>query len=214
VLRLRPGDSVTLFNGEGGEFDAEVLRVAREVVSVRVGSHRAVDRESPLEVTLVQGLAGADRMDWVMQKAVELGVTAIRPVTMARSVVRLDPSRAAKREAHWRSIAISACEQCGRNRLPVLHALTGFEQWVATPSVAELRVFLAPDAATSLSGLARPKGSIELLVGPEGGLTQQEAGLALDAGFHSVRLGPRILRTETAPLAAMSALNALWGDWA
>ena len=96
----------------------------------------------------------------------------------------------------------------------MLHALTGFEQWVATPSVAELRVFLAPDAATSLSGLARPKGSIELLVGPEGGLTREEAGLALDAGFHSVRMGPRILRTETAPLAAMSALNALWGDWA
>jgi len=214
VLRLRPGDPVTLFNGEGGEFDAEVLRVAREAVSVRVGSHRAVDRESPLQVTLVQGLAGADRMDWVMQKAVELGVTAIRPVTMARSVVRLDPPRAAKRETHWRSIAISACEQCGRNRLPVLHALTRFEQWVATPSVAELRVFLAPDAAASLSGLARPEGSIELLVGPEGGLTQDEAGAALDAGFRAVRLGPRILRTETAPLAAMSALNALWGDWA
>jgi 16S rRNA (uracil1498-N3)-methyltransferase len=214
VLRLRSGDSVTLFNGEGGEFDADVLHVAREAVLVRVGSHRAVDRESPLQVTLVQGLAGADRMDWVVQKAVELGVMAIRPVTMTRSVVRLDPPRAAKREMHWRSIAISACEQCGRNRLPLLHALTRFEQWVAAPSVAKLRVFLAPDAATSLSGLARPEGSIELLVGPEGGLTREEAGAALDAGFRAVRLGPRILRTETAPLAAMSALNALWGDWA
>ena len=214
VLRLRSGDCVTLFNGEGGEFDAEILHVARGAVSVRVGSHRAVDRESPLQVTLVQGLAGADRMDWVVQKAVELGVTAIRPLTMARSVVQLDPARAAKREMHWRSIAISACEQCGRNRLPLLHALNRFEQWVAMPSVATLRVFLAPDAATSLSGFARPHGSIELLIGPEGGLTREEAGAARDAGFRAMRLGPRILRTETAPLAALSALNALWGDWA
>ncbi len=204
---------MTLFNGAGGEFDAEVVNIGAKAISVRVGAHRAVERESPLRVTLVQGLAGADRMDWVVRKAVELGVIAIQPVTMERSVARLDPPRAAKREIHWRSIVISACEQCGRNRLPMLHALTRFEQWIAAPSVAKLRLLLAPDAATSLSGLGRPGGSIELLVGPEGGLTREEADAAVEAGFRGVRLGPRILRTETASLAAMSALNALWGDW-
>lgn len=214
MLRLRPDDRVTLFNGEGGEFDAEIVRVRARAVSVRVGSHRAVNREAPLQVTLVQGLAGAERMDWVVQKAVELGVAAIQPVTMARSVARLDASRAAKREMHWRSIAISACEQCGRNRIPPVHALCLFEDWIVAPTSAGLRAFLTPDAVTPLSALRRPDGSIELLVGPEGGLTQEEADAALNAGFRAVRLGPRVLRTETASLAAMSALNALWGDWA
>jgi 16S rRNA (uracil1498-N3)-methyltransferase len=214
VLRLRSGDALTLFNGDGGEFDAKILRIDRAAVTVLVGPHRAADRESPLHVTLVQGLAGADRMDWVVQKAVELGVAEIRPVAMARSVARLDASRASKREAHWRSIAVSACEQCGRSRIPRVHALSSFEHWIAEPTSAELRVILAPDAEASLSALLRPEGPIELLVGPEGGLTDEEADAALGAGFRAVRLGPRILRTETAPLAALSALNALWGDWA
>jgi 16S rRNA (uracil1498-N3)-methyltransferase len=214
VLRLRSGDPLTLFNGDGGEFDAKILRIDRATVAVRVGSHRAVDRESPLHITLVQGLAGAERMDWVVQKAVELGVAEIRPVAMARSIARLDASRAAKRETHWRSIAVSACEQCGRNRIPRVHALSSFEHWIAEATSAKLRVFLAPDADAPLSALLRPEGPIELLVGPEGGLTDEEADAALGAGCRAVRLGPRILRTETAPLAALSALNVLWGDWA
>lgn len=213
MLRLRPGDALALFDGEGGEFDATILRIQTPTVIARVGSHRDVDRESPLQVTLVQGLVGSDRMDWVVQKAVELGVSEIVPVTMARSVIRLDAPRAAKREAHWRSIAISACEQCGRTRIPRVHALCRFEDWIAAPASSGLRVFLAPAAATSLSAIRPPEGPIALLVGPEGGLTQEEADAALDAGFRAVRLGPRILRTETAPLAALSAMNALWGDW-
>jgi 16S rRNA (uracil1498-N3)-methyltransferase len=213
VLRLRPGDALTLFNGEGGEFDAQILRIDAPTVIACVGSHRDADRESPLRVTLVQGLVGSDRMDWVVQKAVELGVSEIMPMTMARSVIRLDAPRAAKRETHWRSIAISACEQCGRNRIPRTHALCRFEDWIAAPTSAGLRVFLAPDATTSLSALRRPEGPIELLVGPEGGLSREESDAALVAGFRAIRLGPRILRTETAPLAALSAMNALWGDW-
>jgi 16S rRNA (uracil1498-N3)-methyltransferase len=166
-----------------------------------------------LAVTLVQGLAGADRMDYAIQKAVELGVQSIQPVTMGRSVARLDEARAAKRALHWRQIAIAACEQCGRNQLPRLHPLTGFDAWLAAPSQASLRLLLAPDGDLTLAGLAAPGGPIEILVGPEGGLTPDEAVAALRCGFRALRLGPRILRTDTAGPAVLAALNAQWGDW-
>jgi 16S rRNA (uracil1498-N3)-methyltransferase len=166
-----------------------------------------------LAVTLVQGLAAADRMDYAIQKAVELGVQSIQPVTMARSVARPDEARAAKRALHWRQVTIAACEQCGRNQLPRLHPLVGFDAWLAASSQASLRLLLAVDGDITLGGLAAPDGPIEILAGPEGGLTPEETAAALRRGFRTLRLGPRILRTETAGPAVLAALNAQWGDW-
>ena len=213
VLRLKVGDELTLFTGEGGEFAARIERIAARVVTVRVGDWLDVDRDSPLVVTLVQGLATGDRMDYVIQKAVELGVAAVRPVTAMRSVARLDASRAEKRLLHWRQIAISACEQCGRNRIPEVFPLLDLDNWLEQTSSVSLRLLLAPDAKGTLPGMARPPGGIELLVGPEGGLAPEEVTAALRTGFTAVRLGPRTLRTETAALAALAALSTLWGDW-
>jgi 16S rRNA (uracil1498-N3)-methyltransferase len=213
VLRLGAGDAITLFRGDDGEFAARILRVEPRGVKVQIGPADAADRESPLQVTLVQGLAAADRMDYAIQKAVELGVHAIQPVTTARSVARLDPARAAKRALHWRQISIAACEQCGRNHLPRLHPLLQFDAWLAAPSAATLRLLLAPDAERTLATLAPPAGSIEILVGPEGGLTPEEAAAAQRRGFGALRLGPRVLRTDTAGPALLAALNAQWGDW-
>jgi 16S rRNA (uracil1498-N3)-methyltransferase len=213
VLRLKRGDAVTLFDGEGGEFHAALARVDARAVIARLGGRELVERESPLAITLVQGLTSAERMDYAIQKAVELGVAAIAPVATARSVTRLDGARAQRRVEHWQHIVIASCEQCGRNRLPPLRPPCDLTQWLAEPSTASLRVLLAPDGAQSLAGLARPTGAIELLVGPEGGLTPEEAAAALGAGFQAVRLGPRILRTETAGPAMLAAMNALWGDW-
>jgi 16S rRNA (uracil1498-N3)-methyltransferase len=213
VLRLKTGEVVTLFDGEGGEYRAQLARASPRGVTVRVVEHRDVERESPLRVTLVQGLAAADRMDYAVQKAVELGVAAIAPVITARSVVRLDGERAARRAARWRQIVIAACEQSGRNRLPTVHEPCAFATWLAAPSQAELRLLLAPGAARSLGRLAQPGGAVEILVGPEGGLTTEEAAAACDAGFCPVRLGPRVLRTESAGPAMLAAMHALWGDW-
>jgi 16S rRNA (uracil1498-N3)-methyltransferase len=152
-------------------------------------------------------------MDYAIQKAVELGVQSIQPVTMARSVARLDEARAAKRALHWRHVAISACEQCGRNLLPRLLPLAGFDAWLAASPQASLRLLLAPDGEITLGSLAAPDGPIEVLVGPEGGLTPEETAAALRRGFRALRLGPRILRTDTAGPAILAALNAQWGDW-
>jgi 16S rRNA (uracil1498-N3)-methyltransferase len=213
VLRLKVGDELALFSGERGEFAARIENVSARVVNVSVGEFRDIDRESPLVVTLVQGLASGDRMDYAIQKAVELGVATVQPVTAVRSVARLDAARAEKRILHWRQIAISACEQCGRNRIPDILPLRDLDRWLQEPSRASLRLLLAPDGPRALAELTRPTGSIEFLVGPEGGLAPEEAAAALHAGFTAVRLGPRTLRTETAALAALAALNTLWGDW-
>jgi 16S rRNA (uracil1498-N3)-methyltransferase len=221
VLRLREGDAVTLFNGEGGEFDARLDRISAHSVSAAVGAHHRIERESPLNVTLLQGLAGAERMDYVIQKAVEMGVAAIAPVTMARSVTRLDAARAAKRALHWGSIIVASCEQCGRNRLPALYPLRDLDAAIASPdpadsgaaTVAALSLVLSPTAGDSLCGLDRPPAAIRLLIGPEGGLTPDELAAAQRAGFRTVRLGPRVLRTETAGVSVLAAMNALWGDW-
>ena len=213
VLRLRRGDALTLFDGEGGEFQASLTNVDARSVTVRLGKREPVERESPLAITLVQGLASAERMDFVVQKAVELGAAAIVPVATARSVSRLDGARARRRLDHWREVAIAACEQCGRNRLPRLDPPGELSQWLAAPSDARLRLLLAPEGASSLSEVARPAGAIEVLIGPEGGLAPEETAAAIGAGFRAVRLGPRILRTETAGPAMLAALNALWGDW-
>ena len=215
VLRLREGDPVTLFNGEGGESEARLARIGSRSVSAMVGQHHAVERESSLQVTLLQGLAGAERMDYVIQKAVELGVAAIAPVTMARSVTRLDAARASKRAEHWRSVIVASCEQCGRNRLPLLHPLRDFDAALGSPDDpgAVLSLVLSPGEGKSLTAFERPSGAIRLLIGPEGGLAPEELAAAHRAGFRTVRLGPRVLRTETAGVAALAAMNALWGDW-
>jgi 16S rRNA (uracil1498-N3)-methyltransferase len=218
VLRLREGDTVTLFNGEGGEFEARLTRIESRSVSVAVGMHHAVERESPLKITLLQGLAGAERMDYVIQKAVEMGVSGIAPVTMARSVTRLDGARASKRAEHWRSVIVASCEQCGRNRLPLLHPLCDFDAALRSPDPAEpgaaaLSLVLSPVEGSALTAFDRPSGAIRLLIGPEGGLSPHELAAAQRAGFRIARLGPRVLRTETAGVAVLAAMNALWGDW-
>ena len=213
VLRLRVGDAVTLFDGEGGEYGAQIARVTPRAVTLRVVERRAIERESPLSITLVQALVSAERMDYAIQKAVELGAAAVAPVASSRSVARLDGGRAHRRVEHWRQIVIAACEQCGRNRLATVHPPCGLGEWLRRPSKAGLRLLLAPGATNSLADLPAPKGAIELLVGPEGGLAPDEETAAYDAGFRGVRLGPRMLRTETAGPAMLAAMNALWGDW-
>jgi len=213
VLRLRVGDAVTLFDGEGGECSAQVAHVTKRAVSVRVLERRAVERESPLRITLVQSLLAAERMDYAIQKAVELGASAIAPVAAARSVTRLEGARAQRRVEHWRQIVVASCEQCGRNRLPYVHPPCELAEWLLRPSESALRLLVSPQAPQSLSDLSSPSGPIELLVGPEGGLATDEEAALLTKGFRAVRLGPRILRAETAGPAMLAAANALWGDW-
>lgn len=215
VLRLRVGDALTLFDGGGGEVDAVIDAVARDRVSVQLGAWRAVDRESPLTITLVQALQTGDKMDTTVQKAVELGVSRIVPVVSRRSVLRLDGERARRRVAHWQAVAVAACEQCGRNRVPSIEAVVALDRWLATPAAAARRLMLAPEAVSALATLAPPLpgDAVELLIGAEGGLAPEEMALALAAGFVGVRLGPRVLRTETAGMAALAAIQAVWGDF-
>ena len=213
VLRLKPGDPITLFDGDGGEYAATLERAGARRAVARIDAWHDVERESPLVVTVVQGLAGGERMDFALQKAVELGAAAVQPVATARSVTRLDAARADKRLVHWQQVAIAACEQCGRNRVPTVRPLQDLHAWLRAPTQASLRLLFAPDATQAIGEVERPDGAIELLVGAEGGLTSDETAAALRAQFRAVRMGPRVLRTETAALAALSALNALWGDW-
>jgi len=212
VLRLRKDDDVVLFNGGGGEFTARLARFEGSMVVASVARSIAIDRESPLATTLVQGVASSDRMDFAVQKAIELGVSEIQPVTTARSVVHLTEDRAEKRLDHWRQVAIATCEQCGRNRLPTIHRVRNYREWLANGSPAALRLLFIPDAGETLADIASPTGAIDLLVGPEGGLARDELEAALAAGFRALHLGPRILRMETAGLAALAAMNVLWGD--
>jgi 16S rRNA (uracil1498-N3)-methyltransferase len=214
VLRLGPGAALTLFDGQGVECDAEIVRAGKTGVTVRVGTRRAVDRESPLHVVLVQAVSAAERMDYTTQKAVELGVAAIQPVTSSRSVVRLDAERGVKRVAHWQAVAAAACEQCGRNRVPPVHALLALASWLGGCDARATGSFLlSPRASVALRELPRPDAAVTLLVGPEGGLTREEQEAAERAGFTPIRLGPRVLRTETAAVAALAAMQALWGDF-
>ena len=216
VLRLGAGDALTLFNGDGSEHSAVVERVAREGVTVRVTAHRRIERESSLEIVLGQALSSGERMDYTVQKAVELGVGAIRPLAASRSVVRLSAERAAGRLSHWQSIAIAACEQCGRNRIPQIGPVADLDTWLAQCGERRdgaLPVLLSPRADAGLRDLPRPAGAVLLLAGPEGGWAPEEEEAARRAGFVPVRLGPRVLRTETAALAALAAMQALWGDF-
>jgi len=213
VLRLRDGDSIVLFDGRGGEYAASIAGLDRDAVHVTVGAWQDVERESPLAIALAQGISGAERMDLTVQKAVELGVATIQPLSTEKSVVRLDARRTTSRLAHWRRIVISACEQCGRNRLPEIHAPISVAELCETTRDVPARWLLAPEAQTRLRDAAQGLGeSLAMAVGPEAGFSEAETRSLLDAGFAPVRLGPRILRTETAALAAIAALNAMAGD--
>ena len=213
VLRLPPGAAMVLFDGRGGEYEARIQRIERERVVAELGAWRDVERESRLSVTLVQAVQAGDKMDFTIQKTVELGISDIVPVDSRRSVIRLSGERAAKRVAHWQGVAASACEQCGRNQVPLVAPLEKLENWLARPMPANtLRLMLAPDATETLASI-KPTSHVQLLIGAEGGLDPQEVIAAKLAGFQAVRLGPRVLRTETAGLAALAAMQALWGDF-
>ena len=211
ALRLKAGDTIAVFDGRGGEYDATIQRIEKDRVEVKVGAWRDVDVESCVPVGLVQGLPEADKMDWVIQKAVELGVAWVQPIVCDRSVVRLSGERAARREAHWRRVAVAACEQSGRNRIPEVRPTLGFQSWIAAP--ADVPRWMLEPGGTSIAAMPRPERAFELVVGPEGGLSERERDLALSQGCQGVALGPRVLRTETAPIAALAAIHALWGDF-
>ena len=212
VLRLRAGAPLAVFDGTGGEYQAEIVRVEGDAVSVRLAQHIPGTAESPLRVTLVQGVSRSERMDWTLQKATELGVNAIAPVLCARSVVRLDEKQAAKKQGHWHGIVVGACEQCGRTRVPSVATPVSLKHYLTSVKKEGLRLVLSPSAPGSLAGLASLPNKVELLIGPEGGLDDDELTAACNAGFMPVRLGPRVLRTETAAVVALSVLQGLWGD--
>jgi 16S rRNA (uracil1498-N3)-methyltransferase len=211
VLRLRPGQALTLFNGRGGEYAATIEALRRERVAVAVGEPSAIERESPLTLTLAQGVSRGERMDLIVQKATELGASRIVPLLTERSVVRLSAPQAARKLEHWRAIAIAACEQSGRNRLPELAQPLGLPDFAGTRA-ADARLLLSPGAATRIEDIPRPAGALTVLIGPEGGLTEAEQQTAVGAGFMPVRLGPRVLRTETAAIAALALLQREFGD--
>ncbi|HTE40007.1 MAG TPA: 16S rRNA (uracil(1498)-N(3))-methyltransferase, partial [Steroidobacteraceae bacterium] len=212
VLRLRAGAALVVFDGTGGEYRAEIASVAGNNVTVAVGAHIQGVVESPLRITITQGIPRSERMDWALQKATELGVAVIAPVIAARSVVRLDESQSAKKLEHWRNIVIGACEQCGRNRIPQVLQPRSLREHLTTHPKEGLRLVLNPTAPGSLAGLTSMPTKVELLIGPEGGLDDDELAHAQTAGYVPVRLGPRVLRTETAAVTALSVLQAMWGD--
>ncbi len=212
VLRLAPGALITLFNGEGGEYSATLSAIERRRVEVEVKAFSARDVELPYAVTLAQALPEAAKMDWIVEKAIELGASGIQPLAAQRCVVRLSAERAAKRLAHWQGIIVSASEQSGRNRLAQLGQVDEYQQWI-TQQDLHRRIILSPRAEQSLADWARHQApqAVTLVIGPEGGLSEAEEKAALAHGALALTMGPRILRTETAGLAALAALNASWG---
>lgn len=212
VLRMKEGDQLRLFDGNGGQWLCRILRL-KPVPHVALESHEAVACESPLRVTLAQSIPAGDKMDWVIQKCVELGVAAIQPVAARRSVIRLSGEKAERRARHWQNVAVSASEQCGRAAVPVVAELLDFAQYLARPATpGEIRLILAPGAEVRLRDRTPPAGPVTVLIGPEAGFDEQEVQMARSVGFEPVSLGPRILRTETAGPAVLAALMALWGD--
>lgn len=212
VLRLRTGDSLVIFDGFGIDYEGEITRPDRDEVAVLVGAGHEVRTESPFEITLLQGVCRGPRMDTVIQKATELGVTRIQPVLAGRSVVRLDDDQTGRKRQHWQRVAVAACEQSGRSHVPEVGEPRMLEEVLPDTAHLATRWLLHPDAE-GIRETARPASPLGLLVGPEGGLTEAERRLAVDFGFTAVRLGPRILRTETAPLAALAVLQFLAGDF-
>ena len=212
VVRLAPGDLITLFNGEGGEVQASLMAVAKRSVTAEIQAHVAREAELPYAVTLAQALPEASKMDWIIEKAIELGAAGIVPLAAQRCVVRLSAERAEKKMAHWQGIIVSASEQSGRNRLAQLAPLQEFNSWSKQQN-AQTRIILTPRADQSLAEWARqqPPQAVTLMVGPEGGFSEAEEKAALAAGAIGLSMGPRILRTETAGLTALAALATLWG---
>jgi 16S rRNA (uracil1498-N3)-methyltransferase len=211
-MRLREGDEAILFNGRGGEYAARVASIQKLRISLDVLQHRPIERESPLHMTLVQGVSSSDRMDYTVRKAVELGVAAIHPVLATRSIARPKGERADNRRAHWQKVVISACEQCGRNRIPEVHPLVSVGDYLRQPGDA-FKLLLSPRSELALSKAVEGKTSFVFAAGPEAGFDADEEAAFGKAGFTPVKLGPRVLRTETAALAALAALSALRGDF-
>lgn len=217
ALRLNVGDGAIVFNGDGFDYECELTSIKKNTVIAQITAANQVSNESPLRITLLQAISSGDRMDFTIQKAVELGVTSIQPITSQRSVVKLSAERAEKRTEHWQNIAISACEQSGRAIVPAVSAPLSFSHLFAhlakTPEPNDCKITLAPDATQHLSSMAKPNGNIYLLIGAEGGFTDEEITLSIAHGFQAIQLGARVLRTETAALAAISAMQTLWGDF-
>jgi len=212
VLRLQPGNVITLFNGNGGEYSATVTQMGRSDVRVEIGAHDPIERESARAVHVAVGMPANERMDWLVEKATELGVASIQPLITERSVLRLSGERAAKKTAHWQAVAVAACEQSGRNRVPVLHPVADWSQWLrslssaeASPAMGRALLSLGADSVPLPQAFGREQ-PVLLVAGPEGGLSPQEESSARALGFRAVTLGPRVLRSETAPLAALAAL--------
>jgi 16S rRNA (uracil1498-N3)-methyltransferase len=220
VLRLRSGDALTVFDGSGGEYGARIEEFRKDSVVVMVEEQRQVDRESPLPLTLAQGISRGERMDWVIQKATELGTSRIVPLFTKRSMVRLDERQAERKLQHWRAIAIAACEQCGRNKIPELATPIDFFDALPADDAGATRLLLSPTGDLRIEDLADVgqdsapgvRKGITVLIGPEGGLEEAEQEAALAAGFKAVRLGPRVLRTETAAIAALTIIQRYFGD--
>lgn len=214
ALRLEVGDHAVLFNGDGFDYHCILTIVKKNAVSAQVLSARKIETESPLNITLLQAISSGDRMDFTIQKAVELGVKHIQPISSQRSVVKLNAERAEKRTEHWQNIAISACEQSGRAFIPKVLSPVTLDKWISLhPQGQDTRILLNPIGAKRLTELNKPAAEVVLLIGAEGGLNTTEIELATVHGFQSIVLGPRILRTETAALTAIAAMQLVWGDF-
>ena len=215
VLRLAVGDEVSLFNGEGPEWSATIGAMTRSTATLHIGESHEVGTESALKIHLVQGISRGERMDFVVQKATELGVKRITPVLTEYGVVKLDAARAEKRRDHWQSVAANACEQSGRTRVPLIDAPMTLKNWFGDkPAQVDSELILTPGATAPLTGIAAPTTKVCVLIGPEGGFSQGEYEDAAASGFTAVSLGPRVLRTETAAVAALTVMQSLWGDLA
>lgn len=214
ALRLEAGDTATLFNGDGYDYSCTLTSVKKNAVSAQITSAKKIENESKLSITLLQGISSGDRMDFTIQKAVELGVKLIQPINTQRSVVKLNAERAEKRTEHWQNIAISACEQSGRAFVPKVLPPITLDKWLSQHSQQQgMRILLNPVGAKRFSEMRQPDADVVLLIGAEGGLSPDEIEAATNNGFVSVILGPRILRTETAALTAIATMQTLWGDF-
>lgn len=214
VLRLRPGDTVDIFDGIGNECRGLIAVLSGKRVTVADIIATGIRRESPLNAVLAQALSSSDKMDWIIQKSTELGVTEIQPLATERSIAKLSAERTSKRLEHWQQVAISACEQCGRNVLPKIHSPLDIMVWLQqTKTMPDTKYILLPEGTASLQDQAEPQGNIVLLIGAEGGFSQAESTTALNCGFTPIRLGARVMRTETAAIAGLAVLQTLWGDF-
>jgi 16S rRNA (uracil1498-N3)-methyltransferase len=212
VLRLEPGAPLTVFDGQGGEYSARIESFRKNSVIIEVQDRSPTSRESSLSLTLAQGVSRGERMDWVVQKATELGVTAIVPVLTERTMVKLDSKQSERKLAHWQGIAVAACEQSGRDRLPHIVAPLALNDFLRDVDPLSTRVLLSPAGTQRVNDLRAPERKVIVLIGPEGGLAESEQRSAIGAGFLAVRMGPRVLRTETAAVAALTLLQHQFGD--